>query len=61
MKLSIESGCFIQVLFHFIWHGSLENNKMKLSIGIGLTTRRREAQGTTLSEPSCIPTKAFDP
>jgi hypothetical protein len=31
MKLSIESGCFIQVLFHFTWHDSLGNNVMKLS------------------------------
>jgi hypothetical protein len=31
MKLFIESECFIQVLFYSIWHGSLGNNKMKLS------------------------------
>jgi hypothetical protein len=36
MKLSIESGCFIQISFHFIWHGNLENNAMKLSTETGL-------------------------
>jgi hypothetical protein len=36
MKFSIESGCFIQVSFHFKWRGSLGNNVMKLSIEIGL-------------------------
>jgi hypothetical protein len=30
MKFSIERGCFIQVLFHFKWRGSLGNNVMKL-------------------------------
>jgi hypothetical protein len=36
MKLSIESGCFIRVSFHSIWHGSLGNNKIKLSTETGL-------------------------
>jgi hypothetical protein len=36
MKLCIESGCFIQVSFHHIWHDSLGNNIMKLSTEIGL-------------------------
>jgi hypothetical protein len=36
VKLSIESGCFIRVSFHSIWHGSLENNEMKLSTETGL-------------------------
>jgi len=36
MKLSIESECFIQVSFYFIWHGSLGNNAMKLSTETGL-------------------------
>jgi len=31
IKLSIENECFIQVSLHFIWHGNLENNAMKLS------------------------------
>jgi hypothetical protein len=31
MKLFIESGCFIKVSFHFIWHDSLGNNEMKFS------------------------------
>jgi len=36
MKLSIESGCFIQVLFYFTWHGNIGNNAMKLSTETGL-------------------------
>jgi hypothetical protein len=36
MNLSIESECFIQVSFHFIWHDSLENNAIKLSTETGL-------------------------
>ena len=38
IKLSIENGCFIQVSFHSIWHGSLENNAMKLSTETGLNS-----------------------
>jgi hypothetical protein len=37
MKLSIESGGFMQVSFHFTWHGSLGNNVMKLPIKADLT------------------------
>ena len=33
----IESGCFIQVSFHSIWHGSLRNNAMRLLTETGLT------------------------
>jgi hypothetical protein len=40
MKLSIESGCFIRVLFYSIWYGSLGNNKMKLSTETGLKQQR---------------------
>ena len=36
MKLSIESGCFIQVLFYFTWHSNIGNNAMKLSTETGL-------------------------
>jgi hypothetical protein len=36
IKLSIESRYFIQILFHFKWRGSLENNVMKLPIETGL-------------------------
>jgi hypothetical protein len=37
IKLSIENGCFIQVSFHSIWHGSLENI---LFIEIDLTPKK---------------------
>jgi hypothetical protein len=36
MKLSIESGCFILVSFHFTWYGSIENNVMKFTVETGL-------------------------
>jgi len=35
MKLSIESGCFLQVSFYFTWHGNPENNAIKLSTDTG--------------------------
>ena len=36
MKLSIENGYFIRVLFRSVWHGIIENNAMKLSTETGL-------------------------
>jgi len=36
MKLSIENECFIEVLFHSTWYGSVENNVMKFIINIDL-------------------------
>jgi hypothetical protein len=45
VKLSIENGCFIRVSFHSIWHGSLENNEIKLSTETGLIVKKITTSG----------------
>jgi len=51
MKLFFESECFIQILFYFIWHGSLETTPRNSDIGhartgaSGVTSRVRWPTG----------------
>jgi hypothetical protein len=50
MKLSIETGCFIQVLFNSTWYGSLGNNATKLSTETGLSNCWKRA----INDGTCV-------